>query len=179
MECSQCNYILLREVHHSTHTCKTCLKASRITLLRILKWTSAYKDNVNSAPVGSSLLHLLPQALIFRRCWLCFFFFFWWGVETDRGGRGKQRWKGRGGQTERVYWLVSSSSVDCDKFNCGNPLKADAPPDQPPHHLSLSVSFLCPSAVLSPADLCGQISYVCFVLMDTWGVSFFCMAKLQ
>lgn len=143
-------------------------------------WTSAHKDSVNSAPVGSSLLpSSTAGSLEFLGGWRCWLFR--WVVENDSpGGWGSKDGKEEGDrQTERVYWLVSSSSVDCDKFNHGNPLKADASPDQLPHHLSVSVSFLCPSVVLSPADLCGQISNVYLVLMDTWGVSLYWMAKLQ
>ena len=68
------------------------------------------------------------------RHWLCFFFFFFGGgVGHDRQGEGRARgWRGRGRQAERVYWLVSLYSVDCDKFNCGSPLKADASPEPPP-----------------------------------------------
>lgn len=77
---------------------------------------------------------------------------------TARGGRGEQRWKGRGRQTERFYWLVSSSSVDCDKFNHGNPLKADAAPIFSP---SLSLSF-----VLQPCSL-QQICVVWYHMSAT------------
>ncbi|KAA8580949.1 hypothetical protein FQN60_013907, partial [Etheostoma spectabile] len=62
-------------------------------------------------------------------------------------------------------------SVDCDKFNHGNPLRADESPDQLSNHLSVSVSFLCPSVVLSPADLCEvEVEWVdalSFKVMDT------------
>lgn len=83
------------------------------------------------------------------RCWLCFFFFFSLvrGVKNEQS-EGRQEKPGR--QTQRVYWLVPSSSVDCDKFDCGNPLKADALPHQPllPHHLSLP-SFVLQGALCS------------------------------
>lgn len=108
-----------------------------------------------------------PAFLCRWRCWLCFLF--------GGGGGGNERLEGGkeepGRQTKRVYWLVLSSSVDCDKFNCGNPLKADASPHQPPPPIispSLPLSF----TVLSAADLWGQLSYVCSMLIDVWGCIF-------
>lgn len=49
-----------------------------------------------------------------------------WKTGEGRAGTGEEE------ETERFYWLVSSSSVDGDEFNCGTLRKADATPDQPP-----------------------------------------------
>lgn len=108
------------------------------------------------------------------RCWLWFFLFVGgWKMKDGEVERKSETDR----QTEWVYWLVPSSSVDCDKFICGNPLKADASPDQPPSS-SLPLLF-CPSALLSAADLWGQISHVCYLLRDIWGLSFCFVARLQ
>lgn len=55
-----------------------------------------------------------------------FFFFFLVGGGTWQTGGGERE------DGEGFYWLVSLYSVDCDKFNCGSPLKADASPDTHP-----------------------------------------------
>lgn len=150
---------------------------------KTFKLSHSYKDNLKSAWVGSAQLPSSTTAMlssILKRVNMLIVGIFW-GI----GGCGE--WQTWGGvskgkeerETGRVYWLVSSSSVDCDKFNRGNPLKERYICRPAPHHLSLSVCLFCPSAVLSLADLCGQISCVCYVLMDTWGVSLYCMGKLQ
>lgn len=157
---------------------RACLKASGVTLLTRLNWNCTQRQCQVSPGwlISVTICHHWLFSIFTWLNMLIVCFFSMGEVENDRqaGGRGaKQRRTGRGRQTERVYWLVSSSSVDCDKFNRGNPHKGGCISwPAPPHHLSLSVSFLCPSDVLSAADQCGQISYVCDVLMDAWGVSF-------
>lgn len=95
----------------------------------------------------------------------CVFFFVFVG-----GGKWKMgRWKGgRERHTERVYWLVSLLSSD--KFNSGNLLKADAPPDQLPPTIYLSLS----SFILqwcSTQHVCEIRCHICKLLIDMSGVS--------
>lgn len=71
-----------------------------------------------------------------------------------RGGGGNQTDRQRGFIDPCLSRRLTVINVTVDAF-----------PDFTLHHSS--PSFLCPSAVLSSADLCGQISNVRYVLMDT------------
>ena len=89
--------------------------------------------SVSPWPSSTTTCSSLDFLGVWRNCLCFFFFFFGGGVGHDRQGEGRARgWRERGRQAERVYWLVSLYSVDCDKFNCGSPLKADASPEPPP-----------------------------------------------
>lgn len=137
------------------------------------------------AYAGTYLPPFAVQILTGWRCW-CFppspFFSVGGegGLENERRGGAKEA---RERHSEQAYWLVPSSSVDCDKFNCANPLKADASPDYPPPHpptlaltltnspSPLSFSAVCSRSVRS--DITCLLPTERFEVCAAWG----CMSE--